>query len=102
MKKICTKRFSWKNACIVFLGIVIFDFLSGFLVSVGPDQESWGEWLFGVPFWIVNFPGLPFLHYMRDSTDGIFELMVLLTVLPFSALIWSVTAGYFFGHKYAA
>ena len=101
MKKFSIKRFSWQDACIVFFSFPICDVMLWFL-AVGADQEGWWEWLFGVPFWIINFPGFPFIYCLRDSADGKDILIALLASLSFSALIWSVAAGYFFGHKNAA
>jgi hypothetical protein len=99
MEKFNVKSFSWKFAGIVFAAIVTFDIVSEFLVLAGPDHESWREWSVAVLFWIVNFPALPFIHYVRDSSGGTTIVAAVLAVCSFNAILWSVAAGYFFAHK---
>lgn len=99
MKRFNVKSFSWKFAGFVFAAIISFDVVSEFLLLAGPDHESWWEWFIAVPFWVINFPGLPFIHYLRDSSDGTTIVTVVFAVISFSATLWAVAAGYLFGHK---
>jgi len=96
------KKFSWKFATFAFLSIIVLDAVLEFLTLLGPEHESWWEWLIGIPFWLINFPGFPLLHYLRASSDGTVIAILALPVCLLSAFLWSVVAGFFFGHKYAA
>ena len=101
MKKFSAKRFSWKLARRAFAGIIIFDLVSVVLTQLftDADKTTWLEWLFAVPFWTINFPGLPLLHFARDTANGATILITVLAVFLLGATFWSVVVGYYFGHR---
>ena len=100
-RKFSIRRFSWKLAGRTFAGVVAFDLVLEVLTQLftDPDKMTWLEWLFAVPFWTINFPGLPFIHFARDSANGATILISVLAVFLLGAAFWSVVIGYYFGHR---
>lgn len=93
------KSFDWKRAAFTFLIIIVFDAVLEFFSLIGPEKNTPWECLFGVPFWIINFPGLPFLGHLRDASDGSAIVVTALAIVLFSALLWAVAAGYLLRRK---
>jgi hypothetical protein len=93
------KSFSWKRAVATFLIIVAIDAVLEFFSLIGPENNTPWEWFFGIPFWIINFPGLPFLRHLRNASDGPAIVVMALAIVFFSALLWAVAAGYLLGRK---
>ncbi len=101
MRKFGARRFSWKSAGCAFVGLIIFDLVLEVLTQLFTDSDkiTWQEWLFAVPFWTINFPGWPLIHFTQDNANGATILITVLAVFLLGATFWSVVVGYYFGHK---
>jgi hypothetical protein len=90
--------FNTKLAIRVFSLIAGFDTVILILDRLLPDR-----W-FIIPWWTINFPGFPLVHYLvdilRPSPASIICLLAGVGLL--SASLWSVAAGCVFRLKYAA
>ena len=95
------KRFNWKPAIATFLTVVVFDAVLQLLSLLGPqDGHVWDLYL-GIPFWIINFPGLPLVRRLRDASDGGTIIILAFTICSLSALLWAIAAGYLLRRKCA-
>ena len=93
------RRFSGKSAIVTFFAVLALDYIFLYLSVMGPEDATWWEWCYGVPFWVINFPGYPFAHYINDdSNDGGIIALIVMTYL-FPAMFWSVAVGLYFGRK---
>jgi|HubBroStandDraft_2_1064218.scaffolds.fasta_scaffold1169869_1 hypothetical protein len=90
------KKFNLKIAVKVFIGVIVFDVIMTVLNLFVPEHTV-VETILAIPFWIVNFLGLPLL-FIKDISAGAIVLSVI--TLPFlSALLWAFGAGHVFRCK---
>jgi hypothetical protein len=83
------KRFSTKMAARVLLAITALDVVLLVLTQALPDTSA-TNWLLGIPWWAINFPGFPLVRFLHGP--GFAVAFVAVPLL--SALIWSAIAGY--------
>ena len=93
------KNFDWKRAVAAFLIIIALDAVLEFFSLILAGNHTPWEWFFGIPFWIINFPGLPFLRHLRNASDGPAIVVIALAIVLFSALLWAAAAGYLLRRK---
>jgi hypothetical protein len=93
------KTFNWKLAIATFVVVIALDAVMEFISLLGPqDGRVWDPYL-GIPFWIINFPGLPFVRHLRDASNGPTIVLMASAIVLFSALLWAVAAGYLLCRK---
>jgi hypothetical protein len=83
------KRFSTKMAVRAFLLLMALDIVLLVLTQALPDTSG-TNWLLGIPWWAINFPGFPLVHFLGGPGFAVAFIAVPLL----SALIWSAIAGY--------
>ncbi len=92
-------RFCWKGAVIAFFAVAAFDAAALFLSVLDINKGGRWEWTIAIPFWIVNFPGLPLLPFLSKTSEGAVILGIAAFAVLVSAIFWSAAAGYFFGGR---
>ena len=91
--------FNWRRAAITLICVILFDMALETVSLVFFDQASWWEMIVAVPFWIINFVGLPCVFILRQTSNGALILALVLSACVLSALFWSAVVGYLFRHE---
>jgi hypothetical protein len=89
MERLNRKYFSLRLAAITFLSVIVIDVVLEAIAILYFDQQSRLEMIVAVPFWIINFLGLPFLLWSGGT------LLLELLACLLSAFFWATVAGYF-------
>jgi hypothetical protein len=94
------KRFNRQIAVCIFLIIAAYDAFVLLAAAVLPTGVSWR---LSMPWWSVNFAGLPLFHLLAGHVPQKWCVVCLLIGIGLvSALLWSAIAGYVFRRKRVA
>jgi hypothetical protein len=93
------RNFNWRRAAITHICVLLLDMALETVSLVFFDQKSWWEMIVTVPFWIINFVGLPCVFILRQTSSGTLILALVLSTCLLGALFWAALVGYLFRHE---